>query len=414
MKESVKNILLLAISLLFILFLIEGTVRILGIGESYGFPEGTFQSDSVLGYKLAPDFEGVFIKQEFKTFFKTNSLGMFDKEYGPKQEDDFRILALGDSFTWGAYDVTLNQTFVKIAEQELNKNADKVTFHIANTGVPGYGTDQELLVLQQLTPVLKPDVVLVNFYVNNDFIDNENTGELIVNKKGQLVTKTNSETTPEKIRGGLLKYSHAYRVAERGLLNVIGNIVGDKFLGKVTNWSKKKHLYNKQDPLFEAQAAKTQDILSALHKFTEEHNQELVIILIPAKYQVDSNLQKVFMEDNGLTNEEVSMTKPQTRIKEWAETVNVKVIDLLPYLASKNSDNDFYWTLNPHFNPKGQKEVGQIIAYELSSEKYIKEKLRDSISYNDKEQRIRCRNVEFPPRSKSLVVSSDHNCITSS
>jgi len=74
---------------------------------------------------------------------------------------------LGDSFTWGAT-ADIGQSWVEIVSHELE--ADNVL--VWNTGVPGTGTKQALANAQRFMPVMKPNLVILGFYVNNDFWDN--------------------------------------------------------------------------------------------------------------------------------------------------------------------------------------------------------------------------------------------------
>ena len=104
-KKKFKNLLinlsLLFVTILVFLFLFETGVRLFSISSGYDYPKGMYQIESPIGYGLTPNFEGEFIKQEFQTPISTNSFGIRDVEYFEKEKNDYRILALGDSFTWG-------------------------------------------------------------------------------------------------------------------------------------------------------------------------------------------------------------------------------------------------------------------------------------------------------------------------
>jgi GDSL-like Lipase/Acylhydrolase family len=94
---------------------------------------------------------------------QNNSIGMRDIEHD--RGGSPRILFIGDSFTWG-FDVEAKDRFTEILRRKLPQ-AD-----IFNAGVPGYGTDQEYLLLEKIWDAVKPDVVVLIFCSDNDRADN--------------------------------------------------------------------------------------------------------------------------------------------------------------------------------------------------------------------------------------------------
>ncbi len=75
-----------------------------------------------------------------------------------------RIAALGDSFTFGQ-GVEHEQSFPSVLGRELQ--AQGVPTEILNFGVPGHGTPQELAMAKARVAPLKPDLVLINVFVND-------------------------------------------------------------------------------------------------------------------------------------------------------------------------------------------------------------------------------------------------------
>jgi len=101
--------------------------------------------------------------------YSNNSLGFRgDREYGPKKPGDFRILLLGDSFTYGL-GVNDDQTFAFHLEQYLRQHS--LAAEVINAGCPGKGTDYELKLFQTLGVKLHPDLTVLCFFPN-DFEDN--------------------------------------------------------------------------------------------------------------------------------------------------------------------------------------------------------------------------------------------------
>jgi GDSL-like Lipase/Acylhydrolase family len=76
-----------------------------------------------------------------------------------------RVLVLGDSIAFGA-GVNDLETFVERLQTPGSG------FEVANLGVSGFGTDQELLRLERDGFPLRPDAVVLNVCLSNDYVDN--------------------------------------------------------------------------------------------------------------------------------------------------------------------------------------------------------------------------------------------------
>ena len=109
---------------------------------------------------------------------QTNAAGQRGGEYlRQKSPGLFRIVALGDSFTFGA-GVDFDGTYPKILQDLLNQGgaAAGAPCEVLNFGVEGYNTSQELAYLQEQGLALDPDLILIE-YVFNDVEDNANSRE---------------------------------------------------------------------------------------------------------------------------------------------------------------------------------------------------------------------------------------------
>ncbi len=92
-----------------------------------------------------PLFEGIFQCAEYKTFIKTNSEGFRDSEHNLKKPKGvFRIIVLGDSFTYGL-GVEAEETYSKILEKILNEASVRrdIRYEVFNMGIAGIGTLEE-------------------------------------------------------------------------------------------------------------------------------------------------------------------------------------------------------------------------------------------------------------------------------
>lgn len=361
--------LLLFASMAVFLVLLEIFVRVFGIAPQYG-PLKMFEKDEQLDFRMIPNFKGKFVKQEFEIEIHTNSYGLRDEEYSGKKPNDYNILALGDSFTWGAYGTELNQTFAKILEKKLNDNSKSIDYRVINAGVPSYGTDQQLAYLKTHGKKFEPDMVLLNFFVGNDFFDNAQKNELTV-KSNLLVTNKLELGKTEKLRNFLLLNFHSYRIIEKGTTSLFANFIQKNIKGKIQYWEKEAELFIK--PLNEdakKQFEMTREILDEMNSYLKPRNIKFVIAVIPLNYQVNDDLKQSFIKNN-LGDKEFDIEQPQKVITEWAKENNIFVIDLLPYLAELEKDHDLYWKLNAHFNVEGNEAVANIIFENLSNNKAL-------------------------------------------
>ncbi len=119
-------------------------------------PRGMITQDKEIGYTLTPGFQGKETNdfREYRIDVKISSQGFRDREHNTITEK-FRILGLGDSFTFGE-GVELKDTYLARLEEKLSGKAD-----IIKAGVPGYNTAQEILLLKRLIPLYKPDLVIL-------------------------------------------------------------------------------------------------------------------------------------------------------------------------------------------------------------------------------------------------------------
>lgn len=94
-----------------------------------------------------------------------NERGLRDRPILPKAAGEYRILALGDSVTFG-WGVDQDKTFVARLESLLQGRLHRPVRTI-NSGVGGYNTVQEVTYFKQEGIALQPDLVMLT-YVKND------------------------------------------------------------------------------------------------------------------------------------------------------------------------------------------------------------------------------------------------------
>lgn len=155
----------------------------------------------------------------FKVLYDSNPRGYFDSDNGvlmtvnslglrgpevsvEKPADTYRILGIGDSFTFGV-GVKDADTFLSRLQLQLNATGTgKERFQVLNAGVQGYNTRDEVLYLERRWLALDPDLVLIIFYINDAYDD-----DAIINWGEELGIY---EPRP----AGLARYSYLFDLAQ--------------------------------------------------------------------------------------------------------------------------------------------------------------------------------------------------------
>jgi lysophospholipase L1-like esterase len=153
------NLLVISVSIAIALILAETGTRLF----IYFFKPNVMTLDDELGWTHRPNVCRTYYIEDHDALVETNALGLRGTLYTGTSHHT-RVLILGDSFTDGL-EVSNSELFSVILDQA------RPDLEIVNAGVGGYGTVQELLALERLEPIIRPDLVILMVYVN-DLTDN--------------------------------------------------------------------------------------------------------------------------------------------------------------------------------------------------------------------------------------------------
>jgi len=96
-----------------------------------------------------------------------NSLGFRDREIPRlKQDNEIRILVLGDSITWGSA-LQAEGVFVERIEHYLGASMNDKVIEVINAGVENVGIRDEIQILEEKGLSTDPDIVILAFYMND-------------------------------------------------------------------------------------------------------------------------------------------------------------------------------------------------------------------------------------------------------
>lgn len=260
----------------------------------------------------------------------TNSQGLrSEKEFAlPKPAGKFRILAIGDSLTFGPY-VNQQDTYPNRLGQDL-VNAD-INAEVINAGISGYTLEDELSYLQEKGIHLQPDLVILQVFQNDVSDYNPPTRQLFSRKLHKQSNPVFSTIY------NLAKQSATLTVIEKYLAAQQVKTARQKFTASVNN-SSVDDLYSKY--------------FSDLDKLESVLNQTKIPILfvfIPSYDQVDS-----------------TEYLPQTKIMERVEN-KYPILDLLPIFKNQQYPYSLYLLpANGHLSAYGNFITASAIASETA------------------------------------------------
>jgi GDSL-like Lipase/Acylhydrolase family len=158
------KLVLVALSLMVGLTICEAIIRIfVGVPLVQRLPVMEIRANPNRGWGMVPGQTHYTHHYEVRV----NSFGLRGPEFEPRRDGEIRVLALGDSMTYGQ-GVADDETLPHYLETILQKRDPlRRPWTVVNAGHRGYNTSQEIALLMEFGEVLKPDVVVVLWYWND-------------------------------------------------------------------------------------------------------------------------------------------------------------------------------------------------------------------------------------------------------
>lgn len=150
-----------------------------------------YQGQDQNGLLFPPQSRIILRTPEFNALAVVNSLGFRDREFSVQRNAEYRIVAIGDSFTFG-WGLNIEDTWVKQLEEDLRQRGHKT--EIANLGRGGTCPKDYANVAEKALPLLKPDLVLIAVLQGDDLAQgrDEVKGSGQVNRRDQVNRRLNA------------------------------------------------------------------------------------------------------------------------------------------------------------------------------------------------------------------------------
>jgi hypothetical protein len=302
------NLLISLVALSFMLVGLEWAARRLGyspdytpsreVAERVPVPVSWWKCDERLGCRLdnvggtldaATLREQGVAEKDIDRLLLVNEQGFHDQDEfvdSPALDGAYKILALGDSFTYGA-SADLGHSFVELVEAGIQEQGPGIVW---NAGIPGTGTRQALATLETLFPIMEPDVVVLGFFVGNDFSDNLYPLDIFqVVTDGQEATFVAQYRLLENGEAEKLSLQDAYLRANGQPIGSVGRVevlVRSTSLGSGVIHAVQKIRERLPGPAaeltpWERSVAETERLIGEIDSYVASHDAHLIVLIIP-------------------------------------------------------------------------------------------------------------------------------------
>jgi len=318
---------------------------------------GNYQRLNLRTATLSPNYQGLLNGRDFSSIpIHTNQLGFRDDEFDYDALTGSQpVLFLGDSYLWG-WGVQREARASDVFSRELRAHA--IDTPVLNMTIPGSGTYQALDLFREFGLPLNPRLVVLGFFVGNDFLDNQAAAKIdhrapapgstggasltlidASQHAGALSLRELIRTSPVF---NLIKYGMWESSAFRSLFNRL-EIQNDRIALYATQSD------GTQDSLY----GPTLDALTEIANLAQSADVPLLVLIIPDHLQVLE--PQLFADYNN--------RKPQQILSRHLSALGVPYHDLLPAFTTAPDPQQLFFREDKHWSRDGN----QLVAKELTN-----------------------------------------------
>ncbi len=269
---------------------------------------------------------------------KTNELGLRDTPY--RHHADVKVLVLGDSVSWGDSVPDVHQVYPQRLERLLEQRMPGRVVEVVNAGVPGYSTFQERRYLERDGLALSPDLIVLQFCLN-DLVE----PYLSIAEYGgdNYFLGVDTREALQGVFGALVRHSRAVEALVRARQNS-----GRKALAfqveKLT-----------EVPLSQELQGAWSDVTGEIDRIqarAQEHEIPLLLLIVPYRFQLD---------------DPAGLRQPQDYLIAYARHIDVPYVDLLPHLVRASVEAEASMLLDAsHLSVAGHAVAARALAERIA------------------------------------------------
>jgi hypothetical protein len=332
------------------------------------------QIDPALGWSNLPNSRARVVAGPMDYRVEINSLGWRDRERALARKPGVtRILALGDSMTWG-WGVDAEARFSDLLEERMQPSVE-----VWNTSSPGWGTDQEYWALQDRLLAVAPDIVVLGV-VFNDIQDvgsklryDMNKPQLFQDASGAWQVRSQPVSDPRGALSRALGSVWQKLLAHSALLQLThsgGNPARFSMQRQGYDWREQPVEQRRLRPgellRYEQRCAALVDpdsamysLLSSLRASCAAQGCDLILISLPHQhdpYLLDPRHPRPVVD--GDTPFQSAMAR---RLHEAGEQLGIAVLDFEPQFLERSAAGEFLHCGDSHLNAQGHRVVADAL-----------------------------------------------------
>lgn len=312
-----------------------------------------------------------------------NSRSFRSKEYETeKSPGTYRVVLLGDSFTYGVVPDAVHWSTRLEAGLAAGSGNE---IEVLRLGVPGTGTPFQLRLWQIEARELEPDLVILGFFVGNDFQDElgNSAGWQGQSDRLALVSYTYRafrnvlrlgrsdfrsdamvETGDDPVRG--TRATGGYELAEFGQLYREDRPTIAADLYRAIAAQRMEICLREKRWRFDLRFRRVVTLLKQLDAEVTANGSRLVVLLIPDEFQIDHGVREEAMAFAGKKPEDYEIDLPQEQLTLHLEGNGIEYVNLLSIFREKSRAERLYLPRDTHWNRAGNRLAAEALLEYLS------------------------------------------------
>ncbi len=371
MKDFFIKLLVVFISIFLVIIFLEFSLAFIPEKGEKSIAESDPHIRSIYKKNFDGNVAGEVLGTEVR--FKTNSHGFVGDEWG-SEKPFLRIANFGDSFTAGS-GVSYEKNYVSLLGSSLtnllSKNVESLNF-----GVAGHSTADAYNTYIQYGRQSSSDVVILWFYLGNDFSDNLSLYEsdLAIDK---AVSSYEEKDIEKKTVKDIIKKSNLYNIISQAaiksnfLRSVASSIPGLKtffYSFSLHELPTQLAILFTEDSRNDSSLQITEEYIKKFHDQIVEDGKEFFVVLIPPHFQVDQKARDKLLEQypklDGLG---FDPERPRQRIVQLLDQLEITHFGAFEELRTASKNGKMLYNCSfCHFSPEGHAIVANAVAQSLS------------------------------------------------